>query len=160
MTRLLERDHRTTKTSRDLAVRHFVVACSVALFVSGSSAAAFAHGGSFHHDGGNHGDMGRRGSNAFGGRNIDGAYWGHHHHHPGNGPGGLGAVHGPGSSHNPIVYHPPVRLVRPPIAGVGPAKLSPTPARRRTFCGLQRSGVDVRDHRNVVTRCPRGGAPH
>jgi hypothetical protein len=103
--------------------------------------------------------MAPNGSNAFGGRNIDGAYWSHHHHHPGNGPGGLGAVHGPGSSHNPIVYHPPVRPVRPPVAGVGPAKL-PRPV-NLTFCQFQESGGVLRDHRSnsdINGPCPR--LPH
>jgi hypothetical protein len=146
-------------TPRETAFRHFFAACAVAVFVTGGSAAATAHGGGSHHDGGSHGDMARLGSNALGGRSIEGVYWDHHHHHPGNGPGGLGTVHGPGSSHNPIVYRPPVRPVRPPVASVGPAKL-PKSGRNRTFCELQRSGVDVRDHRSASPRCVRGGAHH
>jgi hypothetical protein len=161
MTRFLERDHTTRKTSRHTTFRHFVAACSVALLVTGGSMAALAHGGGgggAHHERGNH-NMAPNGSNAFGGRNIDGAYWSHHHHHPGNGPGGLGAVHGPGSSHNPIVYHPPVRPVRPPVAGVGPAKL-PRPV-NLTFCQFQESGGVLRDHRSnsdINGPCPR--LPH
>lgn len=44
-------------------------------------------------------------------------------HQGGHGPGGLGPVHGPGSSHNPIVFHP--RRIRPPIVKPGPAKAPP-----------------------------------
>lgn len=144
---------------RETALRHVFVACAVALFVGGGSVAAFAHGG-HHHDGGNHDDIGRRASDGLGGRDVDGGYWRHHHHHRGNGPGGLGTVHGPGSSHNPIVYHPPFRPARPPIAAVGPAKLPPNPRRHLTFCGLQYAGADVRDHRSYRTPCMRGGAHH
>lgn len=141
---------------RETMLWPFFVGCSVALFVSGGSVAALAHGGGSHHSGGNHDEIGRRASDVFGGRNVDGGYWRHHHHHPGNGPGGLGTVHGPGSSHNPIAYHPPFRPVRPPGAGVGPAKPSKL-GQNLTFCELQQSGVNVRDHRSTPGPCRRPG---
>jgi hypothetical protein len=44
----------------------------------------------------------------------DSHYHHHHHHHDDDkGPGGLGPVHGSGSSHNPVVGHPaPTPVVR------------------------------------------------
>lgn len=50
----------------------------------------------------------------------------HHHHDHDKGPGGLGPVHGSGSSHNPVVSHP-----------------SPTPVVRD-----HRKPKTVRDHRH------------
>lgn len=62
----------------------------------------------------------------------------HHHHHHGSGPFGTGPVHGPGSSHNPIVYHPkhgPGSSHNPIIAPV----------------------TVVRDHRRPPSRARHGG---
>ena len=147
---------------------HLIAGCSLALLVGAGCGTAFAHGGGHNgganqfsngggqfSNGGDHaGNFGRGrclgcgGGLASGthytGHNIDGTYW--HHHHTGSGPGGLGTVHGPGSSHNPIIYHPPVRPVRLPIAGVGPAKLPKNP--NPTFCSLVHAGAKVREHRS------------
>jgi hypothetical protein len=169
---------RITQTTRRL-----IAGCSLALLVAAGGSAAFAHGGGGggghsggDHNGGDHvsnggdhvGDGGHGrcidcgGGNDVGGRNIDGNYWRHHHHHHiGGGPGGLGPVHGPGSSHNPIVYHPPVKPIRPPVAVAGPAKLPKPP--NQTFCQFQESGGVLRDHRsnsNISGPCPRHLPPH
>lgn len=66
---------------------NLIVGRSVAVMVAAGSGFALAHDG---------------------GHDVDSSYWRHHHHHHhyGSGPGGLGTVHGPGSSHNPIIYHP------------------------------------------------------
>jgi hypothetical protein len=136
--------------------------CSLALLVATGGGVAFAHGGGGHNgsdhanNGGDHISRGSHGPcvDCDGGKNIDSNYWRHHHHHhnTASGPGGLGPVHGSGSSHNPIIYHPPVK---PPITGVGPAKLPKNP--NPTFCQLQTAGVQVRNHRS--TSGPyRGGA--
>ena len=157
-----------------------IAGCSLALLVGAGCGTALAHGGGGHSGGGNHfsnvGTQFNKGVDAgnfghdrcrgcgggpasgthYSGHNIDGAYW-HHYHHRNNGPGGLGTVHGPGSSHNPIVYHPPVRTVRAPIAGVGPAKLPKNP--RPTYCQLEAAGADVMDHRGRFPR-PVSGMCH
>ncbi len=129
-----------------------IAGCSLALLIA-AGGAAFAHGGDH---GGNHGGNGGdhfsnshdHFSDGGHGRCIDcgrrshGGDWDddhhHHHHHPvmtGNPP-----LHGPASSHNPIVYHPPVKPISAPIVGVGPAKPTGTTV--------------VRDHR---TPQPHGG---
>lgn len=63
------------------------------------AAGALAHG----HNGGWNGSGGSNHGDDFH-QTISGNH--HHHHHHGSGPFGTGPVHGPGSSHNPIVYHP------------------------------------------------------
>lgn len=70
------------------------------------------------------------------------------------GPGGLGHVHGPGSSHNPIVYHP----VHGPGSSHNPIVVHVRDHRRQkmTFCQLEAAGVQVRDHRKPSYR---GGHP-
>ena len=123
-----------TRASIAKASLDFIAGCSLALLIAAGGGAAFAHGGGGGHSGGGHNDgdhvsnggdhlgnggHGRcidcggnwsGGGNDAGGGNIDGNYWRHHHHHIGGGPGGLGTVHGPGSSHNPIIA--PVTMVR------------------------------------------------
>lgn len=101
---------------------HLFAACSLALLVAAGGGAALARGGGGDHGGGRFGNSGDDfsskvhsrcidcGGTHLGRRNIDGNYWRHHHHHHGTGPGGLGKVHGPGSSHNPIIA--PATVVR------------------------------------------------
>ncbi len=116
-----------------------VAGCSFAALIALGSGAAFAHGGG-HNGGGHNGNGGQsrmhNGSgshNGKGGRHAS-SHWDshqgwhhkHRHHHKksaGFGPGGLGPVHGPGSSHNPIVTKPP--KVPKPVVAVGPAKPPP-----------------------------------
>jgi len=101
-----------------------VLAADVLLVTTADVAFARNSGGGEHgewsHDGDHHehGDWGHAGDH-------------HHHHHP-------VPVHGPGSSHNPIVYHPP----HPPAAGqvavkgLKPVKVKPTlPGQWRGGCG-------------------------
>jgi hypothetical protein len=112
-----------------------VAGCSLALLIGAGCGTALAHGGGGHSGGKNH----------YTGHNIDGAYW-HHHHHRSNGPGGLGTVHGPGSSHNPIVYHP----VHGPGSSHNPIIAPATVVRDhrgRSHSPLIPSGSVVRDHR-------------
>ncbi len=140
------------KTSLRLAA-----GCSFALMLAINGGAALAHGhghnggGDQHHGFNNHNDHG----GDWGGNH--GWHHKHHHHHhhksANNGPGGLGPVHGPGSSHNPIVTHPP--KVPKPVVTVGPAKPPPPPHyihhipcsrdHRDTAWGTPIS--NVRDHR-------------
>lgn len=137
---------------------HLFAGCSLALLVGAGGGAALAHGGSGHNggdhfsNGGEHFSSGEHGHCIdCGGRNIDSNYWRHHHHHhAGSGPGDLGTVHGPGSSHNPIVYHPPKKPIRPPGAVVGPAKPDPSgaPPAVGSEGGKLPVGTVVRDHRN------------
>lgn len=130
------------------------------LFAAGS--VAFAHGGGSHNGGdhfsnGGHGRCIDCGGKQIGGRTIDSGYWHHHrhhhhHHHTGTGPGGLGTVHGPGSSHNPIVYHPGhgpvVRDHRRPVpAPVVRDHRTPPPVRDH------RKPSVVRDHRMPHALC-------
>lgn len=174
-----------TTTSIAKASLHLIAGFSLALLVAAGNNAAFAHGGG--HNGGDHfsnggdhfGNDGDHVSNGghgrcincgaghgVGGENIDSNYWRHHHHHrTGSGPGGLGRVHGPGSSHNPIVYHPPMQPIPKPIIGVGPAKptgttvvrdhRTPQPHGGRRFnpnCNQHNiTGCEIRDHRTPPT---------
>lgn len=125
--------------SRQKTLRHFIVACSAALFVAAGGAGALAHGGNQHNNNSGGGNSGGKAGiskpvrsgcvdcrKKIGGRNVDTNWWLKHHHHK-TGPGGLGKVHGPGSSHNPIVYHPPKRIYPSPIVHVGPPKMVPVP---------------------------------
>ena len=129
-----------TKTFARRVLR-LAAGCSFALLLA-AGGAAFAHGG---HNGGGHGggdqhhsshhdNWNRSGHNGQHASNHGGDWGGdhgwhhkhhHHHHHKSasNGPGGLGPVHGPGSSHNPIVAHPP--KVPKPVVTVGPVKPPP-----------------------------------
>lgn len=82
---------------------------------------------------------------------------GHHHHHHGGsdnggGPFGTGPVHGPGSSHNPIVYHPvhgPGSTHNPIIAPVV------RDHRGRSHSPTIPAGSVINDHRR-----PHRVAPH
>jgi len=56
-----------------------------------------------------------------------------HHNHPNRPP-----LHGPRSSYNPVVYHPPVKPIPKPVAGAGPVKQAGT--------------TIVRDHRTAPPR--------
>jgi|SRR5579872_1057976 len=102
--------------SRTLIVKtgfHLIAGCSLTLLLA-ASGAAFAHGSSSHNGGdhvtnGGHGPCINCGS-GNGDNGSNGGNWTdngehHHHHHPpmtANQP----PLHGPGSSHNPIIYHP------------------------------------------------------
>lgn len=80
----------------------------------------------------------------------------HHHHKEGNDNGYGG--HGPGGTHNPIVYHPPVVVSRPkPV--LGEVKGKPSSVRHYSHCHRQctayywvgtydPNGASVRDHRS------------
>jgi hypothetical protein len=110
-----------TSASIARTARRVIAGCSLALLFAAGGGAALAHGGG--HNGGDHF------SNA-----------GDHNMPP---------PHGPGSSHNPIVYQPP--RLPPPIVKVGPAKPLPSPVQQtllpcrdhRGFAGMP----NVRDHR-------------
>lgn len=80
------------------------------------------------------------------------AHSGHHHHHHdgdsnnGGSSFGTGPVHGPGSSHNPIVYHPvhgPGSTHNPIIAPVV------RDHRGRSHSPIIPAGSVIRDHRHV-----------
>lgn len=146
---------------------HLIAGCSLALLVGAGCGTALAHGEGHNGGGDQPSNLGHGrciecgGGSAAGthytGHNVDGGDWRHrHHHHPATGPGGLGKVHGPGSSHNPVIYHPPVKPIRPPTVHAGPAKLPKTS--NLTFCQFQESGGVLRDHRsgsNINGPCPR-----
>lgn len=129
----------------------FATACTFALLLAFGSGAAFAHQDGGHKDSGNN-DKGGQHASSHGG-DWGGDHGWHHHHHKKS--AGLGPVHGPGSSHNPIVNHPvhgvgsshnpvivPVTVVRdhrtPP-----PRHHRPNP-----YCNKHDiTGCVVRDHR-------------
>ena len=72
-----------------------------------------------------------------------GAAWAEHHHQHGSDSGGMTSkvpVHGPGSSHNPIVYHP--------VHGPGS---SHNPIVSKSGGNAPAAGTVVRDHRNGRT---------
>ncbi len=128
---------------------HLAAGCAFALLLALGTGAASAHHGGGHSGGHNGGDHmnGGHGDHMNGGHNHKGRQhasnhggdWSshrrrhhHHHHHHHKKSAGFGPVHGPGSSHNPIVTHPP--KVPKPVVAVGPAKPPGEPI--------------VRDHRN------------
>lgn len=134
-----------------------VAGCSLALLVAAGAGAAFAHGEG-------HGRCTDCGSSKWhgGGSWSHSGKWHHHHHYPivtGTRP----PLHGPGSSHNPIIYHP----VHGPGSSHNPIIVS------KPGNGLA-PGTVVRDHRNgkdcwyivgsggVITTstCPHGGGRH
>jgi hypothetical protein len=149
-----------TATSVKASLR-LVAGCSKAvLFVAGGT--AFAHG-SGGHNGGNNGNGGQYRTSSWGPHHKGNNYnsmgshhsinWSdndnhrHHHHHHHKITRTRPPVHGAGSSHNPIVYHPPVKTivgVRKPV--FGPAKPKPLPVGNRQ--GPLPNGTVVRDHRN------------
>ncbi len=159
---------------------YLIAGCSLALLIRAGCGTAWAHGGAGHSDGRNHlsavGGLSRKGvADNFGhdsclgcgggpasgthytGHDIDGAYWGHHHHRS-RGPGDLGAVHGPGSSHNPIVYHPvhgPGSSHNPIIAPAAVVR----DHRGHSHAPVIPPGSVVRDHRPLPPhlRACRGG---
>jgi hypothetical protein len=64
---------------------------------------------------------------------------------------GFGApLHGPGSSHNPIVVHPVRRRgpIHPPIA-YPVAKAPDRNKSHMSYCDLRQSGVQINDHRTT-----------
>jgi len=69
----------------------------------------------------------------------DDHYHRHRHHHHHNQP----PLHGLESSHNPVVYNPPVKPIPKPVAGAGPVKQAGT--------------TIVRDHRTPPPRGRYGG---
>jgi hypothetical protein len=71
--------------------------------------------------------------------------------HGGGSHFGFGApLHGPGSSHNPIVVHPVRRRgpIHPPIA-YPVAKAPDRNKSRMTYCDLREAGLQVRNHRGL-----------
>ena len=120
-------------------VLRVLTGCSCALLLVVSSA-ALAHGGhNSHNSGGNHDNHRLMHNSSNHGGDWGGNHgWHHNHHHhrhhksASTGPGGLGPVHGQGSSHHPIVAHPP--KVPKPVVTVGPVKPPAEPV--------------VRDHRS------------
>jgi hypothetical protein len=150
--------------------RRVIAGCSLALLIAAGGGAALAHGGG-HKGGGHVGDGGDHVGNGGHGRCIDcggsrwtsGGNWArgderrHHHHdyHHRLPTAGNPPLHGPGSTHNPIIYHPvhgpgsshnpiiaPMTVVRdhrrPP-----PHHHGPNPR-----CNSRNiSGCEVRDHR-------------
>jgi hypothetical protein len=138
-----------------------IAGCSLALMSAASSSVVFAHGG--HHD--EHQNVGsERHGNAGHGWSDRGEHHRHQHHHPKR------PLHGPGSSHDPVVYHPPVKPISKPVAGAGPAKPAGTtvvrdhrtppprphgPGRVNPHCNKgDITGCTVRDHRTPPpTQC-------
>lgn len=93
-------------TSSSTPVLRFVTGCACALLIAGG--AALAHGHNNHNSGGHQDNQRSMNSSGHGGDWGGDHGWHHQPHHrkyksAGTGPGGLGPVHGPGSSHNPIV---------------------------------------------------------
>jgi hypothetical protein len=164
-----------TNNSIVQTTRHLVAGCSLTLLIATGGGAALAHrggpGGSDHvGNGGDHSgsaghgrciDCGGSKWTSGGSRGHGGEYHHHHHHHhhptmTSDGP----PLHGPGSSHNPIVYHP----VHGPGSSHNPIVVS------KPGNGMA-PGTVVRDHRNgkncwyVVgaggvisdSTCPHGG---
>jgi hypothetical protein len=117
-------------------IKILTVALASCAMIVVSGAAVSAHG--HHGGGGNDGGLWRGGSKGFSARHTDEDYRHEGRHHHGTGPGGLGTVHGLGSSHNPVVYHPPVTPVPKPVVGAGPARPAPPysgrPARNHWRC--------------------------
>jgi hypothetical protein len=110
-----------------------VAGCSLALLLAVSGPAS-AHGG--HNDHGSHNGH----SDHDNRRSKKEAHEHHHHHHHHHKKTGIGPVHGPGSSHNPIVAHPPkipkpVTVVANPKPGKSPTQKYPP-------------GTVIHDHRN------------
>lgn len=131
---------------------HLVAGCSLVLLVGTGAGTAFAHGGGGGHGGGTHLD--HRGNGGHG-RCVDcgDGDWegnGEHHHHPtmaGNPP-----LHGPGSSHDPIVHHPvhgPGSSHNPIVTPVTVVRDHRTPPPRpNRYCNHHNiTGCEVRDHR-------------
>jgi hypothetical protein len=111
-------------------------ACTFALLIALGGGAAFAHHrDNGHKDSGNN-DKASQHASSHGGDWGGDRGWDHHHHNRHKKPAGLGPVHGPGSSHNPIVYHP--------VHGPG---LSHNPVIVPV--------IVVRDHRTPPPRPPR-----
>ncbi|HKS87115.1 MAG TPA: hypothetical protein VJR71_16680 [Pseudolabrys sp.] len=92
-----------------------VAGCSLALLIAFGGGAVFAHGDGSHDEGNRNGNNeqhhGNTGTWSDSGWSDSG--WHHHHHH--HKMAGFGPLHGPGSSHNPIIDHP----VHHPIHGPG-----------------------------------------
>ena len=137
-----------------------IASCSLTLLVAAGAGTAFAHGGGGHSGGDHPGNSGH-------GRCIDcgtgkwgGGSWsaggGRHHHHHHRTMSGKAPLHGPGSSHNPIVYHPvhgPGSSHNPIVAPVTVVRdhRRPPPHYHRPlpYCSQQRTTEckPVRDHR-------------
>lgn len=135
-----------------------IAGCSLVLVTAAGSGLAYAHAS--HED--HHNDTGEQhASTGHGWNDHDDHYHHHHHHKP--------PVHGPGSSHNPVVYHPPVKPIPKPVAGTGPVKQAGTTIVRDHRTPPPRhlgghinphcnkgdiSGCEVRDHRTPPpTQC-------
>jgi hypothetical protein len=159
-----------TKNSITQTIWQLVACCSLVSLIATGGGAALAHrggpgGGDHVGNGGDHSGSAGHGRCVSCGRSKwtnAGEYHHHHHHHhhhptmTSDGP----PLHGPGSSHNPIVYHP----VHGPGSSHNPVVVS-KPA------GGVAPGTVVRDHRNgkncwyVVgvggaisdSTCPRSG---
>lgn len=141
--------------------------CTFALLLALGGGAAFAHhADNGHKDSGNN-DKGSQHASSHGG-DWGGDHGWHHRRHHHKKSAGLGPVHGPGSSHNPIVYHPvhgpgsshnpvivPVTVVRdhrqpPPRHGGGGSKERLCREGHLSYCAPDH----VRDHRTPAgTQC-------
>jgi hypothetical protein len=148
-----------------------VAGCSIAVLVV-AGGAAFAHGGGGHngsnnnngnggqyrssnwgqHNGNNHNSMGGHHSSNW----SDNDDHRHHHHHHHKITSTKPPLHGAGSSHNPIVYHPPVKTIvgtkKPVLGTANPGSYGTPPV--GSDGGKLAAGTAVRDHRN---RDPRNG---
>ena len=111
-----------THTSITQITLRLIAGCSLALMTAATGGPVLAHN---HHDDHNSGASEHH-------------YHHHHHHHP--------PLHGSGSSHHPIVYHPPVKPIPKPVVGVGPVKQAGTTV--------------VRDHRTPPSHVHGGGRPN
>ena len=112
-----------------------VAGCSLALLV-GMNGPVLAHGGSHNDHGGHdgHSDHDNRRSKKEAHEHD------HHHHHRHHKKTGIGPVHGPGSSHNPIVAQPP--KIPKPVTVVTNPKPGKSPTRKYP------PGTVIHDHRN------------
>jgi hypothetical protein len=149
------------------ATRRIIAGCFLALLMAACGGTALAHGGG--HNGGEHlgngadhvGNVGHGrcidcgGSRWNEGSNWTGGHHHHHHHHHSTMTGNEPPLHGPGSSHNPIVYHPahgPGSSHNPIIAHVTVVRDHRTPpprgARPNPKCNSHNfTGCGSRDHR-------------
>jgi hypothetical protein len=147
-----------TKPSIAKASMRLIIGCSTALFVAAGSGVAFAHGHS-HNGGDQNGNGGQSrcincGKNNGDDRSDNNKKWSsdkkRHHHHPKK-TSSRPPLHGPGSSHNPIVYHPPVKTIvgtkKPVLGTANPGSYGTPPIGSEG--GRLAAGTVVRDHRHL-----------
>ena len=141
------------------ATRRVIAACALAMLIAVGGGAALADGGS--HNGSGRFSAGGPGHCMECTSDWSGDTWSggdeRRHHRPYPTLTGVEPpLHGPGSSHDPIVDHP--SGFRPPVVKVGPAKPLPSPVPHTSlYCRDHRgfkSMPNVRDHRNPYhSRC-------